>query len=168
MEAYDEDEFYNRSTLYEYIDGGAELYLAYDFQEVFVRRYAGPGDTEIILDIYDMGSASEAFGVFSVEREDQDLGIGQGSEYGGGLLRFWKGRFFVSILTTGDAQKAKPAIIQAGKSSRSFDSKRRIETSPAECLAGHEIRRKTLKIFSYRRYSEQTVFYSRKKYSIAG
>ena len=111
-EAQDADEFYHRNTLYEYINGGAELYLNYDFKQVIVRRYLGPADAEIILEIYDMGIFSDAFGIFSVERMDEELGIGQGSEYGGGLLRFWKSRFFVSIMTTGGEQFAKPAMIK--------------------------------------------------------
>jgi hypothetical protein len=110
--AHDKDEFYNRDTLYQYINGGAELYLAFDFQQVFVRRYIGPDNAEIMLDIYDMGSADDAFGIFSVEREDAEIGIGQESEYGGGLLRFWKDRFFVSIITTGDEQNSKPTMIK--------------------------------------------------------
>jgi hypothetical protein len=78
--AHDKDEFYNRDTLYQYINGGAELYLAFDFQQVFVRRHIGSDNTEIILDIYDMGNADDAFGLFSVEREDEEIGIGQDSE----------------------------------------------------------------------------------------
>lgn len=146
-QAKDEDEFYNRSTLYEYIDGGAELYLAYDFKEVFVRRYAGPGGAEIILDIYDMGRSSEAFGVFSVEREDEDLGVGQGSEYGGGLLRFWKGRFFVSILSTGEAQKAEPAIIHLARAVDRLIAKEGLKPALLKALPGMRLDEKRLKFF---------------------
>lgn len=122
--AHDKDEFYNRNTLYEYINGGAELYLAFDFQQVFVRRYIGSDNTEILLDIYDMGSAGDAFGIFSVEREDEDIGIGQDSEYGGGLLRFWTGPYFVSIITTGEEQTAKPIMIKLAQAvDRIMDTK---------------------------------------------
>ncbi len=122
--AHDKDEFYNRDTLYEYINGGAELYLAFDFQQVFVRRYIGSDNTEIILDIYDMGSAGDAFGIFSVEREDEEIGIGQDSEYGGGLLRFWKDRFFVSIITIGDEKHDKPIMIKLAQAvDRIIDTK---------------------------------------------
>lgn len=107
-----QDESYDRKTLYKYINGGAELYLTYDFKQVIVRRYTRPHDGEIILEIYDMGRPGDAFGIFSVEREDEDIGIGQGSEYGGGLLRFWKDSFFISILATGDMKKAEPVMIK--------------------------------------------------------
>jgi hypothetical protein len=100
------DRTFDRKTIFKYIDGGAELYLAYDFQQVFARTFSGPGDNEIMLDIYDMGSAAEAFGIFTSEREDEEAGIGQGSEYSEGLLRSWKDRFFVSILLVGDSRDA--------------------------------------------------------------
>lgn len=114
-QAEGKDEIYDRETIYKHINGGAELYLAYGFQEVLVRRYAGPGDNEIVLDIYDMGSPADAFGVFNSEREDDDAGIGQGSEYGSGLMRFWKDRYFVSILAVGDDKTAEPIIMELGR-----------------------------------------------------
>ena len=73
------------------MNGGAEVYLSYDFKRVRVRRYAGPDDGEIVLDVYDMGSSAEAFGVFSTSIEDPEVGLGQGSEYGAGLRRVRQG-----------------------------------------------------------------------------
>lgn len=113
--AVDKDEVYDRQTLYDYMDGGAEVYLAFDFQQVFVRKYKSPDHNEIALDIYDMGSSEEAFGIFSCDREDESAGIGQDSEYGYGLLRFWKEKYFVTVTALGDDKEAKPVIIDLGK-----------------------------------------------------
>jgi hypothetical protein len=110
-----EDAVYDRKTLYDYMDGGAEVYLAFDFRDVFVRRYADAEENEIVLDIYDMGSPAEAFGMFSCDRQDPEAGIGQGSEYGPGLLRFWRGRYFVSITVSGNEDKAEKAVLDLGK-----------------------------------------------------
>ena len=73
------DAVYDRKTLYGYMDGGAEVYLAFDFRQVFTRKYAGPDgrNQEISLDIYDMGAPAEAYGIFSCDREDPPAGIGQ-------------------------------------------------------------------------------------------
>jgi len=109
------DAAYDRKTLYDYMDGGAEVYLAFDFRSAFVRKYRNPSGEEIALDIYDMGSPEEAFGVFSCDREDPEAGIGQKSEYGFGLLRFWQNRFFVSITAAGDDKRAEKAILELGK-----------------------------------------------------
>jgi len=110
-----EDAVYDRKTLYDYMDGGAEVYLAFDFREVFVRKYADAEENELNLDIYDMGSPAEAFGMFSCDRQDPEAGIGQGSEYGPGLLRFWRGRYFVSITVSGNEDKAEKAVLELGK-----------------------------------------------------
>jgi hypothetical protein len=110
-----QDAVYDRKTIYDYMDGGAEVYLAFDFRNVFVRKYKGPSRGEIALDIYDMGSPEEAFGIFSCDRQDPEAGIGQESEYGSGLLRFRQGRFFVSITASGDEQRAEKAILELGK-----------------------------------------------------
>lgn len=113
--ASEQDAVYDRKTLYDYMDGGAEVYLAFDFREVFVRKYADAPGNEMNLDIYDMGSPAEAFGLFSCDRQDPAAGIGQGSEYGPGLLRFWRGRYFVSITVSGNEDKAEKAVLDLGK-----------------------------------------------------
>jgi len=113
--AVGKDQVFDTKALYDYLDGGAEVYLAFDFKQVFVRKYQGPAGDELALDIYEFGSAEEAFGVFSSERQDPAAGIGQDSEYGLGLLRFWQGRCFVSITASGDEKRAEGPILALGK-----------------------------------------------------
>ena len=108
------DAVFDRETIFDHINGGAELYLAYDFRQVRVRKYIGDGEDEIVLDIYDMGSGPDAFGVFSSECEYGTAGIGQGSEYSGGLLRFWQDRYFVSILAMGESPEIEAVILKLG------------------------------------------------------
>jgi len=114
--AVGKDMVYDRKTLYDYLDGGAEVYLAFDYREVFVRKFSDSSKNEISLDIYDMGSSPEAFGIFSCDRQDPGVGLGQDSEYGPGLLRFWQGRYFVSITVSGDETRAEKAVLELGKS----------------------------------------------------
>lgn len=110
-------ETYNRQTIYDYMDGAGEIYLSYSFRELLVQRYIKPGKPEIIVEIFDMVSGKDAFGVFShvQGRDDKEAGIGQGSEYRGGLLTFWKGRFFISILARRETPEAKKAVLLIGK-----------------------------------------------------
>ena len=77
---------YNSRTLFDYIDGAAELYLAYGFQNLVVRRFEKPGQPSIMAELYEMATSEDAYGVFSFEHQDEPVGIGQGSEFGGGLL----------------------------------------------------------------------------------
>jgi hypothetical protein len=106
---------YNSRTVFDYIDGAAELYLAYGFQGLKVRRFEKPGSPPINLEIYEMASPEDAYGVFSFEYQDEPAGIGQGSEFGGGLLRFWKGQYFASVYAEGEGEGVKGAILDIGR-----------------------------------------------------
>ncbi|OGP51214.1 MAG: hypothetical protein A2Y79_14490 [Deltaproteobacteria bacterium RBG_13_43_22] len=102
-------------SLYRYIDGAAEVYLAYNFRQVNIRRYVKTNHPDIIAEVYRMGSSEDAFGVFSLEQQDPDAGIGQGSEFGGNLLRFWKGRYFVTVLGNGAGKELEEAVLNLGR-----------------------------------------------------
>jgi hypothetical protein len=106
---------YDSKTLFKYIDGAAELYLAYGFQNLTVRRFEKPRRPPIIVELYEMACSEDAYGVFSFEHQDEDVGIGQGSEFGGGLLRFWKGKYFVSIYAEGEGAEVESAILTVGR-----------------------------------------------------
>jgi hypothetical protein len=106
---------YNTKTLFDYIDGAAELYLAYGFQNLTVRRFEKSNQPPITLELYEMASSEDAYGVFSFEQQDEAVGIGQGSEFGGGLLRFWKGKYFVSIYADGEGVEVESTILKTGR-----------------------------------------------------
>jgi hypothetical protein len=106
---------YDRKTLYEYIDGGAELYLAFGFEGAVTLEYAADKDDEIKVDIFDMGSPRGAFGAFAHGRESIAAEVGQGSEYGGGLLTFWKHRWFISVLGYPETVSKRKAVYELAR-----------------------------------------------------
>ena len=106
---------YDSQSVFQYMNGAAELYLAYDFQNLRVRRFEKPDRPSITLELYDMASSENAYGVFSFERQDRAVGIGQGSEFGGGLLRFWKGKYLVCIYSEGEGAEVESAILTMGR-----------------------------------------------------
>ena len=103
-------ETYDRRTIFDYIDGAGEVYLAYDFSHVEVHHYAGQNRPDITLEIYGMGSAENAYGIFSYTRENDSAGIGQGYDYLGSLLCFWQDKYFVSIATVEETPDTKEAL----------------------------------------------------------
>jgi hypothetical protein len=109
-----EDRVYDRQSLYDYMDGGAEVYLAFDFRQVWARKYGGPDDGEMSLDIYDMGSSAEAFGIFSCDRSDPPAAIGQESTFAYGLLRFHQGRFFVTVTCSDESDASGRTVLELG------------------------------------------------------
>jgi hypothetical protein len=112
---------YDRAHIFDYIDGAGELYLAYDFRDVAVRDYEKPGAPKITADIYRMSTSRDAYGVYSHERPvneapDRSLaGIGQERDYGAGLLRFWKGKYFVRVLADRETPESRAAVLAIGK-----------------------------------------------------
>jgi Family of unknown function (DUF6599) len=108
---------YNSRTLFDYMDGAAELYLAYGFQNLTVHRFEKSRQPAVTVELYEMESSEDAYGVFSFERQDETIGIGQGSEFGGGLLRFWKGKYFVNIYADGEGVEVESAILKMGRAS---------------------------------------------------
>jgi len=109
------DEFYDRQTTFRYMDGAAELYRSFAFKLLLVRRYLKANAPAIIVELFDMGLAEEAFGIFTFETGGEEAGVGQGSDYGGGLLRFWKGKFFVNVYAEQEAPSTKQNVLEIAK-----------------------------------------------------
>jgi hypothetical protein len=109
------DEFYDRRTTFRYMDGAAELYRSYGFKLLMIRHYVKSKYPPITVEAFDMGSSEDAFGIFSYETEDEEVGVGQGSEFGGGLLRFWKGKFFVNVYAEQEGSSTKQDVLELGK-----------------------------------------------------
>jgi hypothetical protein len=111
------DGVYDATSLYEYINGGAEVYLALNVRSVTGRRYAKGNEPEIIADVFLMGSSPDAFGAYHHDiREGDPAGIGAESEYADGALAFWKGPYFVSILALDETPGIREAVLEIGSS----------------------------------------------------
>ena len=85
--------------LYDYIDGGAELYISYGFKNAISCRYAKAGQSDVTAEIFDLGSSANAFGIYSQTRDKDEREYGQGSYYVSGAQFFWKGKYWVSLIT---------------------------------------------------------------------
>lgn len=111
------DRTWTPDTLHRYINGGAELYISYGFTRAFSRRFvrAGRPAETLTVDVFEMGSPAKAYGLFAHSREKPTDEVGQGSEYGGGLLHFWKGRYYVSLLGQPDTPDLKRQLTTLGR-----------------------------------------------------
>ena len=113
--AESEDRIYDSESIFGYIDGGAEVYRAYNMRRCLSRRYISPNGPAIVLDIFDMGSSGDAFGVFTHDPEGVVVDLGQDGRLRPGWLNFWKDRFFVSIYTEEETALAIKAVKALGK-----------------------------------------------------
>jgi predicted 3-demethylubiquinone-9 3-methyltransferase (glyoxalase superfamily) len=60
-------DYYAGRALFGYIDGGAELYLEYGFRKLGRQEVTTAGE-KIVVEVYQMAGAYEAYGIFSVQR----------------------------------------------------------------------------------------------------
>jgi hypothetical protein len=105
-----EDNFYDNESLYNYIDGGAELYLSYGFNKVISRNYIKPGQPEIRVDVFDMIKPRNAYGVYTHSREKIENNFGQGSQTLIGAVLFWKDMYYVSVISQSETDEVTKAI----------------------------------------------------------
>jgi hypothetical protein len=90
---------YTADNLFEYIDGSADLYLAYDFQEMGALNYFDDYGRNVLVEIYRFRDANDTFGMYSRERPRpvNVVEIGAEGYYDPGVLNFCQGDYYVKI-----------------------------------------------------------------------
>ncbi|MBT8371298.1 MAG: hypothetical protein KJO34_10075, partial [Deltaproteobacteria bacterium] len=90
--------------LYEQINGRASFFLAYDMiRMTYVSFTPGAEAAKFInLSIYDMGTPTNAFGVFSAERsqEESPLNLGRAGYRSNANYFIWKGQYYIQIISS--------------------------------------------------------------------
>jgi len=98
---------YTPETLWDFIDGAADGYLAYGFENVHVREYKN-GKHTIKLEIYRHKDRNNAFGIYASERSPSFRFINVGAQCyktNDGSLNFFKDRYYVKIRTYSKNEK---------------------------------------------------------------
>jgi hypothetical protein len=105
------DQHFDNRTIFDYIDGAAEVYRAYGLRACLARRYGGPGGP-VTVDLFEMGSAADAFGVFTHDQDGETVAIGGGALLRSGWLSFWKGPYFVSLTGEAEGDRGRQALLE--------------------------------------------------------
>jgi len=110
--------------LYQLIDGGAEIFHEYGFEQaVFMSYERKNGDEDkrsINLEIYEMESPAGAYGMYTFRSSErgEEVSIGNGGRLEDYYLNFWKGNVFVSVIgfdsdqVTAEGVKAIAAAVE--------------------------------------------------------
>lgn len=107
---------YDPESIYSYIDGHAEVYRAYGMRRCVSRRFAGPaGEPDLVVDVFELASPEDAFGVFTHDRDGEPAGVGNDSLFRHGWLSFWTGPYFVSIVAEGESERSRLAVLETGR-----------------------------------------------------
>ncbi len=111
--------FYGPDTLFDYINGEAELYYPYGFEEAATATYARPQkpDETVTADVFAMGSLLDAFGLYSNYRDTSADPVSMGADgfCDGYQLMFYKGRYFVRIMGMADKETNAAAMTECAE-----------------------------------------------------
>lgn len=103
--------------LYLYINGGAEIYQEYGFEEVLVQDYRDPEGKGLSLEIFRMTSPGSAYGMYTFKRSLRGTPLAAGIE--GRLedyyLNFWKGNFLVTITGQDESPATTRGLVELAR-----------------------------------------------------
>jgi hypothetical protein len=89
---------YNPDSLFDLVDGQAESFFAYGFEKVSVQRYTNEQGINLNIEIWQLATSEDAFGLFTFGRVGSPITIGSGGDTDlGRRLSFWQNRYFISI-----------------------------------------------------------------------
>ncbi len=116
---FGEPKSYTAENLWEAIDGAADGFLAYGVQEVVTAHYkqAGTG-FEAAIEIYQMKNALNAYGKYSEERsaDYRFIDVGNEAYTGGTSLNFWKGAYYVKLISFQPNEALEQALVNLARS----------------------------------------------------
>ena len=94
---------YTPDNLFEYVDGGADAHLQFDFEGLATASYVNPRKAEVTVDIYRYRNAARAFGMYTQERPagTTPLSVGVEGIAGPDYLEFVAGSFYVKLAQAG-------------------------------------------------------------------
>jgi hypothetical protein len=123
---------FTADNLYEYMDGNAESYLAYGFNQM-QGVTCKSGENTLVIDISEMVDADAAYGIFSANRDPGHPieKIGMGGQVMARRGTFAKGNYYVEISATPDLDHTPTlaAFISA------LDKRLEGSSTPPEALA---------------------------------
>ena len=94
---------YGKLNLWEYINGAADLYLSYDFENLYIAEYINKKDQSVKVEIYKHSSSENAFGIYTAERMNNynfiDVGVQGYTEPD--VLNYFSGEYYVKMISSG-------------------------------------------------------------------
>jgi len=86
-------------TLFEYINGAADLYIMYDFQELKVAEYRNEKKASVTVEVYKHKTPTHAFGIYSQERlpNTNFIDVGAQGYIENNVLNFLTGPYYVKM-----------------------------------------------------------------------
>jgi hypothetical protein len=108
----DEERLFLTDNLFELIDGAAPAYFKFGFVALAHACYKVRG-IDLTVDIYDMDTPLQAFGIYAAERDSDGkaVPVGASGVAGETYLDFFQGRYYVKIESTGSKDKEMASLM---------------------------------------------------------
>jgi hypothetical protein len=91
-------ETYNHDNLFNLVDGQAESFFAYGFEQAAVHHYQDNAGILMNVEIWQLATPADAYGLFTTGRSGSSASIGNaGDSDPGRRLAFWQNRYFVNL-----------------------------------------------------------------------
>ncbi len=116
----DKATLFDKETLFDHINGEAELYFPYGFEMLATATYANKKNLEvwIVADVYRMASPLDAFGIYSNYRKADAKSAKVGAEgfVSSSQLMFYQDRYFVRLQVTGATSLEQDTFLACARS----------------------------------------------------
>jgi len=104
------------TELFDYMNGGAELYRSFNFRKLSVREFKSPDESILKVEVYMFKDSYDAYGIYTMLPMGEPLEIGNDGGYDLGVARFWKGRFLCKVYCVwNDWNSFRDVIISTAK-----------------------------------------------------
>jgi len=91
-----EMEVFDPENIYDLVDGQAEAFFAYGFEQVAVRRYENAEGAALHIEVWQLATPADAYGLFTASTAGEPVDIGNdGDADPGRRLAFWQDRYYV-------------------------------------------------------------------------
>jgi hypothetical protein len=115
----DQVKYYTPDTLFEHINGEAELFFPYGFEALATAIYTNRANPQlaILADVYRMTSPLNAFGIYSNYRRPRSESAAIGAEgfASPSQLMFYQDNYFVRLQASGTSELDKDVILACGR-----------------------------------------------------
>ncbi len=97
-----EQRVYNASDLWELIDGAADIFLSYYFQDLHIAEYSSKNKI-IRVELYRHQTVEDTYGIYAAERMPDYPQVHMGSQgyKSQGVLNFFAGMYYVKVMSAG-------------------------------------------------------------------
>ena len=95
-----EVEVFDRENIYDLVDGQADAFFVYGFEQVAVRSYENAEGAMLRVEIWQLATPTDAYGLFTASISGTPVAVGQandGDADPGWRLAFWQDRYYVHV-----------------------------------------------------------------------